>query len=289
MFSLPSKIIAYIWEEAFLPVMRNIFVNEYMIKAPGSKYVFDLFEHFFKLANIPIIRDTFPEFDPKNTELSWIPINKRIDGMDEIALSEKVLDTMIEKAKHRVIVNYCGCRTVSKCENYPQDIGCLMMGESALLIPKGYSREVNIEDAKTHVRKAIESGLIPITGKARIDNDIFMIPDKGKLLTVCFCCECCCVTRFMRHFPSDALNEVLRPVEGLTISLTEDCVGCGKCVEKCFIDAIEIINDKAVIHDQCRSCGRCALYCPTKAIKLSISEPDAADKVVARMESVVDF
>jgi len=289
MFSFPSKIIAYIWEDNILPVMRNIVFNEYMMKAPGAKYTFSLWENFFKLGNIRIIRDYLPEFDPKRTEMSWIPINKRIDGMDEIALSEKVLDTLIEKAKHRVIVNYCGCRAVSNCENYPQDIGCLMMGESALSIPKRFSREVNVADAKAHVRKAIESGLIPITGKARIDNDIFMIPDKGKLLTVCFCCECCCITRFMRHLPSEALDEIVRPVEGLTITVTDDCIGCGKCVEKCFINAIEIVDNKAVISDQCRSCGRCALYCPAKAIKLSISEPDAAEKVVARIESVVDF
>ena len=259
------------------------------MKAPGSKYVFGLWENFFKLGNIPVFRDHLPEFDPQKTEMSWIPINKRIDGMDEIALSEKVLDTLIEKATHRVIVNSCGCRSVSNCENYPQDIGCLMMGASALLIPKGFSREVSVDEAKAHVRKAVDTGLIPITGKARIDNDIFMIPDKGKLLTVCFCCECCCITRFMRHLPSDALDEIVRPVEGLSITVTDDCVGCGKCVEKCFINAIEIVNDRAIIHDQCRSCGRCALYCPTKAIRLSISEPDAVEKVVARIDAVVDF
>jgi len=289
MLTIPSKIFFYIWEDNILPILRNIFLNEYMMKAPGSKYVFGLWENFFKLGNIPVFRDHLPEFDPQKTEMSWIPINKRIDGMDEIALSEKVLDTLIEKATHRVIVNSCGCRSVSNCENYPQDIGCLMMGASALLIPKGFSREVSVDEAKAHVRKAVDTGLIPITGKARIDNDIFMIPDKGKLLTVCFCCECCCITRFMRHLPSDALDEIVRPVEGLSITVTDDCVGCGKCVEKCFINAIEIVNDRAIIHDQCRSCGRCALYCPTKAIRLSISEPDAVEKVVARIDAVVDF
>jgi len=289
MISLVSKFLGYIWEENILPVMRFTFFDERVFKAPGSKYFFGLWENFFKLGSFKIILDNFPEFDPKKTEMSWIPINKKIDGMDEIALPEKVLDKLIEKAKHRVIVSLCGCRAASKCEDYPETIGCLMMGESALLIPKKMSREVGIDEAKAHVRKAVEAGLIPITGKARIDNDIFMIPDKGKLLTVCFCCECCCITRFMKHIPTEKLDELVRPIEGLTITVTDDCVGCGKCIDKCYINAIEIVEEKAVLNDLCRSCGRCALYCPTKAIKLSISEPDAADQVVSRIDKLIDF
>ncbi|KPA19267.1 4Fe-4S ferredoxin [Candidatus Magnetomorum sp. HK-1] len=289
MISLGTKILENIWEENILPVMRSAFFHERVFKAPGSKFVFNLWENFFKLAGFQFVTDYLPEFDPKKTEMSWIPINKTIEGMDEIALPEKVLDTLIEKAKHRVIVSLCGCRAASSCENYSSDIGCLMMGESALLIPKQMSREVGVDEAKAHVRKAVEAGLIPITGKARIDNDIFMIPDKGKLLTVCFCCECCCITRFMKHVPIEKLDELVRPVEGLTITVTDDCIGCGKCVDKCFINAIEIVDEKAVLSELCRSCGRCALYCPTKAIKLSISESDAADQVVARIEAVVDF
>ncbi|ETR66069.1 MAG: hypothetical protein OMM_13293 [Candidatus Magnetoglobus multicellularis str. Araruama] len=93
----------------------------------------------------------------------------------------------------------------------------------------------------------------------------------------------------MKHLPAETLDEMVRPVEGLTITVTDDCIGCGKCIDKCFINAISIESERAVISDQCRSCGRCALYCPTKAITLSITEPDAADQVVARIEAIVDF
>ncbi len=284
-----SRTIGYMWEEAVLPVMRWSFFDERVFRAPGSKVFLDSLKYVFKAVNIKFLRDRLPELDPKKSELSWLPINKQIDGMGEITLPEEVLFRFIEKAEHRVIVNCCGCRAANRCKHYPDDIGCLMMGESAKLIPKKTSREVDMEEAKEHVRKAIAAGLIPITGKARIDNDIFMIPDKGKLLTVCFCCECCCVTRFSRYVDAEAVKGLISPVEGLSIEITDDCTGCGACIDKCYVDAIQIEDEKAEIGERCCVCGRCALYCPNRAIRLTAGNPNAAEDVIARIEAAVDF
>ncbi|MCP4712068.1 MAG: hypothetical protein GY869_25890 [Planctomycetes bacterium] len=163
------------------------------------------------------------------------------------------------------------------------------MGESALLFPEQYRREVGVEEAKAHVRKALEAGLIPVTGKARPDNYMAMIPDEGKLLTVCLCCECCCVTRYTRFAPAETLDRWHKPVEGISIEVTEDCIGCGECVSKCYLDAIEVKGGEAVISDICRICGRCAGSCPEEAIKLKLDNPNAVDDVVRRIESAVDF
>ncbi|MBF0119630.1 MAG: hypothetical protein HQK79_12395 [Desulfobacterales bacterium] len=283
------NIIENLWLNRILPVIRETFFDERIYSLPFSKQFFESFKNFFKLSKFEFVRNLMPEFDPDKTNISWIPINKKIEGKKEIALPEEILGKLIEKAKHRVIVNFCGCRSASSCKNYSSDIGCLMMGESALLIPGKSSREVGVEEAKAHVRKAIDLGLVPITGKARIDNDIFMIPDEGKLLTVCFCCECCCITRFTRYLPPDLMDKLHHPVEGLSIEVTDACVGCGKCVNKCYLRAIEIQNDKAVIGTMCRVCGRCAMICPTKAIKLKLNNDRAVEDVVNRIESVVNF
>jgi len=284
-----KKVPEAIWEEFFLPFMRKSFFNETFVKGPGSGYFFESFKNFFRLSQFEFIQKILPQFDRKKTNVSWIPINKPIEGADEVALPEEILGRFIEKAKHRVIVNFCGCRAAKGCENYPENIGCLMMGESALLIPENARKEVGIEEAKAHVRKAIEAGLVPVTGKARIDNDIFMIPDYGKLLTVCFCCECCCITRFTRYLPKDLIDEIHKPVEGLSIQITDECIGCGKCVTACYIGAIEIVNDKAKINDICRICGRCALKCPQNAIKLRLNNSRAVQDVAERIEAIIDF
>jgi len=278
-----------LWKDHVLPAVRERVFDEKVLGSPHFRRVFENTRHAFKLSRVPFLRDRLPEFDPDRSSMSWLPINQEIEGAGEIALPLEVLDRLIEKARHRVIVNFCGCRLVMNCRDYPIDIGCLMMGESALQIPTKSSREVGVEEAKAHVRRAVEAGLIPIAGKARIDNDIFMIPDEGKLLTVCLCCECCCITRYSRYAPPEILGHVHRPVEGLSIQVTDDCIGCAACVPTCYLGAIRLEGDRAVIGDMCRVCGRCAMHCPQGAIKLRLDNPDVVDRVVRRIESMVDF
>lgn len=278
-----------IWLTFLLPALRERLFNDDLWGAPGSKQAFEFLKNYFKLSRIPFFRERIPAFDPKRSNMSWIPINKDIEGAEGVALPEEVLGRFIEKAKHRAIVRTCGCRKTMDCKDYPHDIGCLMMGESVLQIPEKMRRLVGVEEAKAHVRTAVEAGLIPITGKARIDNDLFLIPDEGKLLTVCFCCDCCCITRFSRYGTKDALEGMHHPVEGLSIEVTDACIGCGVCVSKCYLNAIELVGQKAEIRDLCRVCGRCAMHCPENAIKLKLDNPNAVQDVVHRIESVVDF
>ena len=48
---------------------------------------------------------------------------------------------------------------------------------------------------------------------------------------------------------------------------SESCSGCGDCLQNCPYDAIEIINNKAVIdQSKCKQCGDCVVVCPEGAI-----------------------
>ena len=102
-----------------------------------------------------------------------------------------LLDRFIEETSHRVILEACGCRTARRCERHPHDIGCLLMGDSALESPPSIRREVGVSEAREHVARAVEAGLVPQVGKARVDNYIFGIKETRHLLTTCFCCDCC--------------------------------------------------------------------------------------------------
>jgi NAD-dependent dihydropyrimidine dehydrogenase PreA subunit len=42
----------------------------------------------------------------------------------------------------------------------------------------------------------------------------------------------------------------------------DECIGCGTCVEKCPVDAIELEDSVAhVIEDRCIGCGVCVHFC----------------------------
>ena len=49
----------------------------------------------------------------------------------------------------------------------------------------------------------------------------------------------------------------------------EACVGCGSCPERCQMDALEIIKEKASLKpERCIGCGLCVSTCPSEALKL---------------------
>lgn len=49
--------------------------------------------------------------------------------------------------------------------------------------------------------------------------------------------------------------------------ITDDCVSCGTCADKCPVDAISEGDDKYVIDaDTCVDCGACEDACPNSAI-----------------------
>lgn len=66
---------------------------------------------------------------------------------------------------------------------------------------------------------------------------------------------------------SEDVKEKLRQ-KNRTISVEEYCIGCGKCMEKCKANAIEIIDGKAVMNENCILCGYCANVCPDFYIKV---------------------
>lgn len=245
--------------------------------------------HIFKLGKIPGLRNLIPWMDPKKNSMTYLPVNQSLgENYDEI-LPPQIVHDFIEKASKYVIMDKCGCRLAKKCDHYTNDIGCLFMGDTALTLPSGVSREVTKEEAHAHVERAVGVGLIPMTGKVRVDNFIFLTPDESKLLSVCFCCHCCCMMTSFKHIPGDYLNGVMRPIEGLKIEVSDDCVGCGTCIETCGFGAIRLIDGKAVHNNQCRGCGRCVTFCPQNAVKITIENPSYVEDVKKRIEQYVDF
>ncbi|MEN6460007.1 MAG: 4Fe-4S binding protein [Syntrophomonas sp.] len=50
--------------------------------------------------------------------------------------------------------------------------------------------------------------------------------------------------------------------------ITDECIGCGSCIEECPTQAISESNDVYTINpDLCTDCANCKDNCPADAIK----------------------
>ncbi len=55
-------------------------------------------------------------------------------------------------------------------------------------------------------------------------------------------------------------------VHTMAYKITDECIGCGACVEGCPVECITEADGKYVINaDECLDCGACADNCPVGA------------------------
>ncbi len=53
----------------------------------------------------------------------------------------------------------------------------------------------------------------------------------------------------------------------MAFKITEDCVGCGTCVDECPVGAIKETDGKySIDQETCTQCGACKEVCPVEAI-----------------------
>ena len=148
---------------------------------------------------------------------------------------------------------------------------------------------VDKQTALAHLERAREAGLVHLIGRDKIDAVWMGVEASTKLMTVCNCCPCCCLFKFLPNLAPKLQNKVER-MPGVDVRVTEDCIGCGNCTREdiCFIHAISLAGGRAVISEDCRGCGRCVEACPEHAIRLDIDRGDYVEKAIDRLSQVVD-
>ncbi|MBU2489221.1 MAG: epimerase, partial [Proteobacteria bacterium] len=202
-------------------------------------------------------------------------------------LPPQILHDLIDQAEQHILMDECLCRRTQECENHDPGIGCLFMGPSALAhIPEKIGRRASRQEAHAHVERAVKNGLVPMAGKVRVDNFLFLAPERHQLLSVCFCCHCCCMMGYYRH-AGRQMDHMMEPIPGARVTVTDACQGCGTCIETCIFEAIRLENGRAVHTDACRVCGRCERYCPNQAVELVLENPDYLEDVKTRILSYV--
>lgn len=210
---------------------------------------------------------------PPMLNVSYFPVNTDVDSTSQ-PLPVILLDEIIRKSPHRVITKTCTCREAKQCKNYDYHIGCIHIGEPTKQEPDTVAYHVSAEEAIAHVHKAVDLGLYPFVGHAGVDNLIWGVDLDKPFLTVCFCCPCCCLNMHGYKSLTEENQSNYHRLKGVHILVDEDkCIGCGKCAEKCFANAIDIVGGKCVIFNySCKNCGVCAQICPQKAITVQVDD-----------------
>ena len=251
-----------------------------------------------KLTKAPLIGKFFGKLADemlfKGDDIFYLPkdqviqVNQELVRGAEVVLPSQILEHFIEKANYLWIMNFCLCRAGGKCKDYPLELGCLFLGEAVLGINPQLGRQVTKEEAREHVKRCREAGLVHMIGCNKLDTMWLNIGPGNKLLTICNCCPCCCLWGILPDLAPKIGRKVQR-MPGVTVRVTEECVGCGTCTKDvCFVDAIHLVGNRSVITEACRGCGRCVSVCPQKAIEISLEDEKFMEKVIDRLTSLVD-
>jgi UDP-glucose 4-epimerase len=222
-------------------------------------------------------------------DITYIPINAEVKAAS-VPLPVLLLEEIIGHSTYRVITKSCTCRHAWDCRAYDKNIGCLHIGQATEEEPSTVATSVSVEEAIAHVRKAVSLGLIPFIGRTEGDNEIWGITPGRDFITVCFCCQCCCImlnTFKLRPLES---REGWASIKGVSVNLNKDkCNGCGTCADKCITGAVTMKDGKADIdYSVCKVCGRCAYLCMREAIEVNVEDLDyAVNSLLNRLNAKV--
>lgn len=233
-----------------------------------------------------------PLITKNNFHVSYLPINAHVEPPASSALPRQILENLIRRSAHRIIIRRCSCRDSRQCRTYPVEDSCLLLGEDTKVVDSRIARHVSVNEALDHAEAKIASGLIPLVGRVRMDDFYYGIPNRGRMLTVCFCCPCCCsVLGAVRYLPPEAKASIVR-LQSVAVSVDPDkCRQCLLCVDACLPGAVSF-TDGSIRHEdgKCIGCGRCATVCAHQATTLTLENIDAAiDEMLGRMNQRVNI
>jgi len=194
----------------------------------------------------------------KTPMMRTIPINREIAVKWPIAPYEDVMK-IVENQKAMAIVP-CVCRTWMNladegCDK-PMET-CFMFGSHAdFYVENGMGRYIDKEEAREIIKRNEEIGLV-------------MQPfNSQKIGGMCSCCgDCCGMLRSLKKQPNPAASVQSNYFAEVD---SDACAGCETCLERCQMEAIDMVEDKAVIDlNRCIGCGLCVTTCSTGALQLA--------------------
>jgi len=266
------------------------FQEFYLRHLSMSKNNWQIYTRFFALVDksvgllsIPVIGSRLKgwlRLDNSHTQGYLVPINRDLDyqGKAPGAVTPiSMVQRAIEESSYRMIMDKCICRDSQACENYPIELGCIMLGEACRkMVSRGVGHYATVEEALEHLERAAELGLVAGCAWAEIEAlGMGISPEEHhRYVEICFCCPCCCIAlhQMKKIMAVPAVKDRFRSV-GWKACGTDDCISCSQCVDICPMEAIELSGKGISVSDECIDCGLCAYKCPEKAIAMEETEP----------------
>jgi len=238
---------------AAVPFVVGLF--EFQLNAVDRDMAVDMDEYFEKG-----IGQTFQAFD--TPVMRTIPIDRKLVAEWPVAPYEDALEIL--ESQKSIAVAPCICRKMANkagkgCEK-PLE-ACLLFGSHAeYYVDNGMGRFIDKEEARQIVINNEKAGLVI---------QPFNSQNVGGM---CSCCgDCCGMLRSLKKqpVPSAAVkSNYFAQVD------PDECTGCETCLERCQMDAIDVVDDIAQINlDRCIGCGLCVTTCPTEAVML-VKKPE---------------
>jgi NAD-dependent dihydropyrimidine dehydrogenase PreA subunit len=197
--------------------------------------------------------------------------DKNIPAQLEVLHYEEVSNIL--KNADRIAVFDCICRLDRRMQgkgcDKPLDV-CIGLNLTAdTHLAMGPAREITGEEAIQVLDRAEEAGLVHCTTNS--------ISGQG---IICNCCGCCCT--ILRGITQLNLPTAVAKSNFYARSDSDLCTGCGECIERCQVNAVNLEDDAAfIVVEKCIGCGLCVSTCPTEAMAMvrkpenAIEEPPA--------------
>lgn len=273
-----------------VPVIRHTFKQRFFLAKACQKlplFAMVVNKLFFDGDDIQVL--PMDKTVRNNTSIQRIDVNIPVPISENSTVPSDVLKLMIQKSNYRFILNFCICRTSNNCEKFPHDLGCIFLGKGASRISPSLGKLVSVEEAIKHVEKCGEAGLVHIIGRNKIDSIWLNAGNHEELLTICNCCDCCCLWKMAKDLPNHIGNSLM-PMEGIELVYNQEfCTLCGACAkDKCFVDALSMENGKIKIDNtRCRICGRCVDSCEHNGLSI-LMDSDAVSRSLEHVEKLVN-
>lgn len=178
-----------------------------------------------------------------------------------------------ELSADRAVAPYEDIRTYVANHPGPFSVMNCVCRQSAELIGEACSTSsthetcLSIGGSLRAARRISREEVLSILERAEREGHVLQPQNSQKPGFICCCCrDCCEVLRNARKLP--------RPADAIPSGYqaavdAQRCTGCRRCVKRCPMDAISVVDRTARIDEaRCIGCGLCATTCPEQAITL---------------------
>lgn len=187
-----------------------------------------------------------------------VPVNLNMDSKSQILAYDDV-QGIIENASN-IAVTKCSCRAIDESCDKPLEV-CIQTNRAAdYAIERGTGRKLDKQEALDMLKMCEEEGLVHISENKQSVGHV-----------ICNCCDDCCM-----FWPKDriGLGTFVAPSRFTAEVDAEACSGCETCMDRCYFDAINMDDNRAVINaENCMGCGLCPITCPDEAIIMKETRP----------------